>query len=96
LPSRALGAGGCGLPGVGQEPGVDGVADAAFEGPKRLLVGLALGDLLLVVGAAVAVLVADLVIAAMWITWLARRFPFSDSRWVFRSPEDTLAGAVPL
>jgi hypothetical protein len=59
LPSRArrLGAG---FAGVGAEPGVDGVADPAFETAEGFLGGLALGDLLVVVGAAVAVRVADL------------------------------------
>jgi hypothetical protein len=44
------------------EPGVDGVADLALEGPERLLVRLALSYLavVVVVGAAVAVGVADL------------------------------------
>jgi hypothetical protein len=43
LPSRALGAGGGGLPGIGCQRRVDGVADPAFERPQRVLVGLALG-----------------------------------------------------
>jgi tetratricopeptide (TPR) repeat protein len=61
LPSRALRAGGCcGPPGVGHQPGVDRVADPALEAAQRLLAGLALGDFLVVVGPAVAVLVADL------------------------------------
>jgi hypothetical protein len=32
----------------------------------------------------------------MWMAWLRRRFPRSDSRQVFRFPEDTSIGAVPL
>src|SRR5262249_2149081 len=32
----------------------------------------------------------------MWIAWLSLRLPRSDSRWAFRPPEDTPAGAVPL
>jgi hypothetical protein len=56
LPSRALGAAG----GAGLELLVDGVADLPLEGAQRFFAGLALGDLLVVVGAAVAVLVADL------------------------------------
>jgi hypothetical protein len=39
---------------------VDGVADPALEGPQRLFVRLSLGNLLFVMGAAVAVGVADL------------------------------------
>jgi hypothetical protein len=35
-------------------------------------------------------------IAAMWMAWLMCRFARSDSRWTFRSPEDTSTGAVPL
>jgi hypothetical protein len=31
----------------------------------------------------------------MWIAWLILRLPRSDSRRVFRFPEDTPAGAVP-
>jgi hypothetical protein len=27
--------------------------------------------------------------AAMWIAWLMRRLPRSDSRWTFRFPDDT-------
>jgi hypothetical protein len=48
-----------GSPGVGQQAGVDGVADPPLEGPERFFVRLALGQLLLVAGAAVAVLVPD-------------------------------------
>ena len=48
------------LAGVGLEAGVDGVADPPLEGAERFFVGLALGYFLVVVGAAVAVLVADL------------------------------------
>ena len=47
-------------PGVGLQAGEDGVADLPLEGPQRLFGGLALGQLLVVVGAAVAVPVADL------------------------------------
>jgi hypothetical protein len=54
LPSRAR------LAGIGAQPGVEGVADPPFEAAQRLLVGLPLGELALVVGAAVAVLVPDL------------------------------------
>jgi len=36
------------------------------------------------------------VIAAMWMAWLIRRLPRSDRRWIFRFPEDTSTGAVPL
>ena len=57
MPSRALLAG---LAGVGLEAGEDGVADLALEGPERLFVRFSLGQLLLVVGAAFAVLVAEL------------------------------------
>src|SRR5512140_288499 len=32
----------------------------------------------------------------MWLAWLSRRLPRSDSRQAFRPPEDTSAGAVPL
>jgi hypothetical protein len=32
----------------------------------------------------------------MWIAWLSRRFPRLLSRQVFRRPEDTSIGAVPL
>jgi hypothetical protein len=32
----------------------------------------------------------------MWTAWLRRRFPRRDSRQVFRFPEDTSIGAVPL
>ena len=60
MPSRALRPGRCGLAGVGLEAGEDGVADFALEGPERLFVRFSLGQLLLVVGAAFAVLVAEL------------------------------------
>jgi hypothetical protein len=36
------------------------------------------------------------VIAAMWMAWLMRRLPRSESRRILRFPEDTPAGAVPL
>jgi len=59
LPSRAPRAG-CGPPGVGLQAGEDGVADLPFQRPQRLFGGLAFGQLLVVVGAALAVPVADL------------------------------------
>jgi hypothetical protein len=48
------------LPGVGLEAGEDGVADPPVEAAERFFVGLALSDLAVVVGAAVAVGVPDL------------------------------------
>src|SRR5215472_18446015 len=61
LPSRARrGAGLRGLAGVGLQAGVDGVADPALEAAQGFLGRLALGELLVVVGAAVAVPVAEL------------------------------------
>ena len=47
------------MPGVGLEAGEDSVADPPLEGPERFLVRLSLGQLLLVIGAAVAVPVPD-------------------------------------
>jgi hypothetical protein len=58
LPSRACWRGGS--PAVGLELGVDGVADPPLERAECFLAGLALAGLLLEVGSAVAVLVADL------------------------------------
>jgi hypothetical protein len=49
-----------GLAGVGQQAGVDGVADPPFERPECFLMCLALGDLAVIVAAAVTVPVADL------------------------------------
>src|SRR5215472_5171687 len=62
LPSRARrsAAGLCGLAGVGAQAGVDGVADPALEAAQGFLGCLALGDLLVVILAAVAVRVAEL------------------------------------
>jgi len=60
LPSRALSLCGRGAGCAGLEPGVDGVAELAFEGAERFFAGLALGDLAVEVGAALAVGVADL------------------------------------
>ena len=60
LPSRALGRGGCGMPGVGLQAGEDGVADLPFQAAQGFFAGLAFGPFLVVVGAAGAVLVADL------------------------------------
>jgi len=60
LPSRARGRGGCGAPGISLQAGEDGVADLPFQGAQRFFGGLALGQLLVVVGAARAVPVADL------------------------------------
>ena len=52
---------GCGGPaGVGLEVPVDSVADSPLQGPECLFRGLALGDLAVVIGAAVAVGVPDL------------------------------------
>jgi hypothetical protein len=51
--------GGC-LAGVGLEADEDGVADLALEAPERFLVRLSLGQLLVVIGPAVAVPVPDL------------------------------------
>jgi hypothetical protein len=76
LPSRTLGS----ARGVGLQVLVDGVADLPLEGAQRCFAGLALGDLLVVVGAAAAVLVATWVTAAMWIAWFRRRFPRIDRR----------------
>jgi hypothetical protein len=59
LPSRALGTG-RGAPGVGLQAGEDGVADLPFQRAQGLFRGLALGQLLVVVRAALAVPVADL------------------------------------
>jgi hypothetical protein len=59
LPSRAV-RGGRGTPGVGLEAGEDGVADLALQRPQGFFAGLALGQLLVVAGAALAVPVADL------------------------------------
>ena len=60
LPSRALRRGGRGAPGVCLQAGEDGVADLAFQRAQRFFAGLALGQLLVVVGAARAVPVTDL------------------------------------
>jgi hypothetical protein len=46
LPSRALGRGGCGAPGVGLQAGEDGVADLAFERAQRFFRGFAFGQFL--------------------------------------------------
>ena len=46
--------------GVGDEVGEDGVADASFQAAQCLFVGLALLELALVIGAAVAVAVGHL------------------------------------
>ncbi|HEV8278857.1 MAG TPA: hypothetical protein VGQ26_24615 [Streptosporangiaceae bacterium] len=45
---------------VGLEPHVDGVAELAFERAERFFAGLAFGDLLLEVGAALTVGMPDL------------------------------------
>jgi hypothetical protein len=60
LPSRARHGGLRTLPGVGLKAGEDGVADPPLEGPERFLVRLSLGQLLVVIRAAVAVAVPDL------------------------------------
>jgi hypothetical protein len=52
----------------------------AGEVAERLFVSLALSDLLVVVGAAVAVRWRIWVTAAMWIAWFRRRLPRRDSR----------------
>ena len=59
LPSRAPGAR-RGAPGVGLQAGEDGVADLPFQRAQGFFRGLALGQLLVVVRAALAVPVADL------------------------------------
>ena len=58
LPSRAVRAGGA--PGVVLETGEDGVADLPLQRAQGFFAGLAFGHFLVVVGAAGAVLVADL------------------------------------
>ena len=58
LPSRAPGAS-RGAPGVGLQAGEDGVADLSFQRAQGLFRGLALGQFLVVVRAALAVPVAD-------------------------------------
>ena len=69
-----------GMPGVVLQARVDGVADPALEGAECFLAGLALSDLPVVVGAALAVLVGIWVTAAMWMAWLSRRLLRRDSR----------------
>jgi hypothetical protein len=59
LPSRVLPSC-CGPPGIGLQAGEDGVADLSFQAAQGLFRGLALGQLLIVVSAALAVGVADL------------------------------------
>jgi hypothetical protein len=59
LPSRARGAGG-GLPGIGLKAGEHGIADLPFQRTQGLFRGLALGQFLVVVSAALAVPVTDL------------------------------------
>jgi len=59
LPSRALRVS-CGAPGVGLQAGEDGVADLPLQRAQGLFAGLAFGQFLVVVGAAVAVPVVDL------------------------------------
>src|SRR5262249_37769902 len=59
LPSRALRTGTRGAPGAGHQRGVDRVADPPLEAAQRFLAGLAIGQLVVVVGPAWAVLVAD-------------------------------------
>src|SRR5690348_15551700 len=59
LPSRAF-CMSCGSPGISLQAGEDGVADLAFQRAQGLLGGLALGELLVVVSAALAVPLADL------------------------------------
>jgi len=59
VPSRARSAGG-GAAGVGLHPLVEGIADLPLQRTQRLFGGFALGDFLVVVSAALAVLVADL------------------------------------
>jgi len=49
-----------GLAGVGLQAGEDGIADAALKSAQRLFGRLAFGELAVVVGAALAVAVADL------------------------------------
>ena len=66
VPSRARCREACGLFGVVAQAGVEGVADAPLERPDGLFAGAAVGDLVVVVGAAVGVPVADRVTAAMW------------------------------
>jgi hypothetical protein len=50
--------------GVGRQRGVDRVADPPLERPQRFLVRLALGQFLLVVGPALAVLMPELGVEA--------------------------------
>jgi hypothetical protein len=95
LPSRALSAGGC-LAGAGLEAGEDGVADLALEAPERFLVRLSLGQLLVVIGPAVAVPVPDLSNGGHVDGVVDAPAAAQDSRWIFRFPDDTSTGAVPL
>jgi len=76
--------------------GVDNVAELAFERAERFFAGLALGDLLLEVGRPSLWVCRIWVTAAMWMAWLRRRLPRSENRWIFRPPEETSIGAVPL
>jgi len=93
VPSRARSGG---APRAGFHVLVEGVADLPLERPQHLFGGLARGDLLVIVGAAVGVPAADLGDRGLWMAWFSRRFPRSDSRQMMRLPEDTSAGAVPL
>jgi hypothetical protein len=60
LPSRALFPGFRGLAGVGLQAGVDSVADPLFRGPQCIFMSSSFGYLLVVIGTAGAVLVAEL------------------------------------
>jgi hypothetical protein len=64
--------------GVVDHGGVEGIADSPLEGPQGFLAGVALDDLGVVDGSAVAVAVADLGDAAKWIAWLRFRLPGLD------------------
>jgi hypothetical protein len=66
--------------GVGEEAGVDQVADPPFEGPDGFFAGLALGPFAFVVVAAGAVAKWMWVIAAMRTAWSSRGFPRLESR----------------
>ena len=82
--------------GAGDEVGAVSLTDAAIQATESLLVGLAVFDLAVVVGLAVAVGWATWVRAAMCTAWSSLRLPRGDNRKTLCPPEETSIGAAPL
>jgi hypothetical protein len=81
---------------VSEELAIDDIGDAPLEATQRFLVGLGLGELAFVVGAAGTAAVADLGDRRHMDRMVNRRLPLRFTQWTGRPALPLSSGAVPL